>query len=88
MPQYEVGHLDRVRAIRDRLPGGIFVTGSAYAGVGIPDCVRDADETAEAVLRHRLGPPDGRRRRFDERRPTTIYALYPVFRATAALRRS
>jgi oxygen-dependent protoporphyrinogen oxidase len=57
MPQYEVGHVDRVRAIRDRLPGGIFVTGSAFAGVGIPDCVRDANETAEAVLRHASGRP-------------------------------
>lgn len=57
MPQYEVGHLDRVRAIRSLLPGGIFVTGSAFAGVGIPDCVRDADETADAVLRHLTGSP-------------------------------
>jgi oxygen-dependent protoporphyrinogen oxidase len=51
MPQYEVGHVERVRAIRTQLPGGIFVTGSAYAGVGIPDCVRDAEETAAAAVR-------------------------------------
>jgi protoporphyrinogen/coproporphyrinogen III oxidase len=57
MPQYEVGHLERVRAIRSMLPDGIFVTGSAFGGVGIPDCVRDADETADAVLRHVTGPP-------------------------------
>lgn len=57
MPQYEVGHLDRVRAIRGMLPGGIFVTGSAFAGVGIPDCVRDANETADTVLRHVTGRP-------------------------------
>jgi protoporphyrinogen/coproporphyrinogen III oxidase len=57
MPQYEIGHVDRVRAIRDGLPDGIFVTGSAFAGVGIPDCVRDANETAEAVLRHASGRP-------------------------------
>ncbi len=50
MPQYEVGHLDRVKRIRDALPAGIFVTGSAYGGVGIPDCVRQASETAEQVL--------------------------------------
>jgi protoporphyrinogen/coproporphyrinogen III oxidase len=56
MPQYEVGHLDRVRTIRNALPDGIFVTGSAFAGVGIADCVRDADETADAVLRHVTGP--------------------------------
>jgi oxygen-dependent protoporphyrinogen oxidase len=55
MPQYEVGHVERVTAIRGQLPGGIFVTGSAFAGVGIPDCVRDAGETADAVMRHLTG---------------------------------
>ena len=49
MPQYEVGHLDRVRRIRDSLPEGIFVTGSAYRGIGIADCVRQAGETAKDV---------------------------------------
>ncbi|MDP9330136.1 MAG: protoporphyrinogen oxidase [Actinomycetota bacterium] len=61
MPQYEVGHLDRVARIRDSLPGGIFVTGQAYDGVGIPDCVRAAGETAQAVLTH-LKSPTGRTR--------------------------
>jgi oxygen-dependent protoporphyrinogen oxidase len=50
MPQYELGHLERVAGIRARLPEGIFVTGQAYDGVGVPDCVRGAGETAEAVL--------------------------------------
>jgi len=49
MPQYEVGHLDRVQRIRDSLPGGIFVTGSAYRGIGIADCIRQASETASEV---------------------------------------
>jgi oxygen-dependent protoporphyrinogen oxidase len=49
MPQYEVGHLDRVQRIRDSLPEGIFVTGSAYRGVGIADCVRQAGEAAGDV---------------------------------------
>jgi oxygen-dependent protoporphyrinogen oxidase len=49
MPQYEVGHLDRVRRIRAALPPGIVVTGSAYGGVGIPDCIRQANETAAAI---------------------------------------
>jgi protoporphyrinogen/coproporphyrinogen III oxidase len=50
MPQYEVGHIERVRRIRDALPPGIVVTGSAYGGVGIPDCIRQANETAAAIL--------------------------------------
>ena len=52
MPQYEIGHVERVAAIRRSLPAGIFVVGSAYDGVGIPDCVRGAGETAEQVLAH------------------------------------
>lgn len=52
MPQYEVGHEERVRAIRRNLPAGVFIVGSAYDGVGIPDCVRAAGETANDVLAH------------------------------------
>ena len=52
MPQYEVGHVERVERIRRNLPPGIFVVGSAYDGVGVPDCVRAAGETAEQVLAH------------------------------------
>jgi oxygen-dependent protoporphyrinogen oxidase len=51
MPQYTVGHLDRARRIRDRLPAGIFVTGQSLDGVGVADCVRAAGETADAVAR-------------------------------------
>jgi oxygen-dependent protoporphyrinogen oxidase len=49
MPQYELGHVDRVRRIREALPAGIFVAGNAYDGVGIADTVRGANETAERV---------------------------------------
>ena len=52
MPQYELGHIDRVRRIRDTLPPGIFVVGSAYDGVGIPDCAHAASETAERIVAH------------------------------------
>ena len=49
MPQYEVGHLDRVGEIERSLPPGIFVAGQAYRGTGIPDCVRAGTEVAERV---------------------------------------
>ena len=51
MPQYEVGHLDRLERIRTALRAtpGLSVTGSGYGGVGIADCVRQAREAAEAV---------------------------------------
>ena len=45
-PQYDVGHLTRVEAIEAALPPGLYVTGSPYRGVGIPDCVKQAKETA------------------------------------------
>ena len=50
MPQYEVGHLDRVARIRENLPRGIVVVGQPYDGVGVPDCVRAADEVAERLI--------------------------------------
>lgn len=52
MPQYEVGHLERVEEIERSLPPGIFVTGNAYRGVGVADTVRGATETAERVRAH------------------------------------
>jgi oxygen-dependent protoporphyrinogen oxidase len=49
MPQYELGHLDRLARIRGALPAGIFVAGQACDGVGIPDCVRAAGRASEEV---------------------------------------
>jgi protoporphyrinogen/coproporphyrinogen III oxidase len=46
--QHTVGHLDRVAAIEQRLAsiGGVFVIGSGFRSVGIPDCVADAKRIA------------------------------------------
>jgi oxygen-dependent protoporphyrinogen oxidase len=55
MPQYEVGHLERVASISDALPPGMFVTGNAYGGIGVADTVRGATETAERVGAHLAG---------------------------------
>lgn len=54
MPQYRVGHLDRMGTLEARLKNhpGLFLTGNAYQGIGIPDCVHHASETAEAVHRY------------------------------------
>lgn len=52
MPQYEVGHLEKVAAIEAELPPGVFVTGQAFRGAGIADTVRQAGEAAEAVRSH------------------------------------
>ncbi len=52
MPQYYVGHQERVAAIQSRADnaGGLFLTGNAFQGVGIPFCIRGGETTAERVL--------------------------------------
>lgn len=52
MPQYHVGHLDRVSRIQKavkKLPG-IELAGSAYHGVGIPDSVASGQAAATNLL--------------------------------------
>ncbi len=48
-PQYDVGHLDRVNALRMSLPPGVSVIGSPYDGVGLPDIVRSATALASQL---------------------------------------
>lgn len=51
LPQYAVGHLDRVSRIEaavDLLPG-LAVCGAAYHGVGIPACVASARRAVDLV---------------------------------------
>lgn len=51
MPQYDVGHLDHVAQIAQRvaqLPG-LSLIGNAYNGVGVPDCIRGAKAAADGI---------------------------------------
>src|SRR5262249_43658904 len=52
MPQYTVGHLDRVAGIESRLATvpGLALAGAAYRGVGIPDCIRSGEAAADALV--------------------------------------
>jgi oxygen-dependent protoporphyrinogen oxidase len=52
MPQYILGHVERVEAIRRKLARHprLFLTGIAFDGVGIPDCIHAAQATADSVL--------------------------------------
>jgi oxygen-dependent protoporphyrinogen oxidase len=52
MPQYLVGHLEKVARIEERtnLQPGLFLTGCAYKGIGISDSVHDAEIVAEKVV--------------------------------------
>jgi oxygen-dependent protoporphyrinogen oxidase len=49
-PQYDVEHLRRVEAVEAVLPQGVWVTGSPYRGVGLPDCVHQSQLTAIRVI--------------------------------------
>jgi len=52
MPQYVVGHsarCARIECLRDGHPG-LFLAGNAYNGVGIPDCIRNAQEISKRVI--------------------------------------
>ena len=53
-PQHEVGHAARVEAIGRTLARtpGLFLTGSGFRSVGIPDCVADGRATARQVAQY------------------------------------
>src|SRR5690625_358402 len=53
MPQYAVGHLERVKKIRDyaavNLPG-VFIAGASFEGVGVPDCIEQGEKAGTQLL--------------------------------------
>ena len=54
LPQYTVGHVDRVARIRAAVDGapGLELAGAAYEGVGIPACIASGRAAARAVATH------------------------------------
>ena len=57
MPQYTLGHLDRLNQTEAALSryGGLVLTGTGYRGVGIPDCIRDGAVAADRIVRYLSG---------------------------------
>lgn len=53
MPQYTVGHKQRLtdidKQLKTELPG-IFLAGSSYGGVGLPDCIDQGEAAVKDVL--------------------------------------
>ncbi len=52
LPQYAVGHPERVRRVRASVAQvpGLAVCGAAYDGLGIPACIASAERAVEQVL--------------------------------------
>jgi oxygen-dependent protoporphyrinogen oxidase len=52
MPQYAVGHLQRVSAIEQEAAhlSGFALAGAFLRGVGIPNCVQAGESAAEATF--------------------------------------
>jgi oxygen-dependent protoporphyrinogen oxidase len=52
LPQYAVGHLDRMTELQDRVRtlGKLWLLGNGYRGVGLPDLIRDARTAARQIV--------------------------------------
>jgi oxygen-dependent protoporphyrinogen oxidase len=52
LPQYEVGHLDRMERLDQLVAGvpGLHLLGNSYRGVGLPDLIREARATARKIV--------------------------------------
>ena len=58
IPQYLVGHAERLRIIDEELSRfpGLVLTGNAFRGVSLNDCVLNAMRTAESLLPQATDP--------------------------------
>jgi oxygen-dependent protoporphyrinogen oxidase len=55
MPQYTVGHKQRIETIKRELNAelpGVFLAGGSYEGLGLPDCIDQGEEAVEKVTNH------------------------------------
>lgn len=52
LPQYVLGHADKLAALGEGMSAlpGVFLTGAAFRGVGLPDCIKQAELAAKKAL--------------------------------------
>ena len=50
--QYHVNHSEKIDSIMEDLKNypGLFLAGSAYRGIGIPDCIQNGNQSVESAL--------------------------------------
>lgn len=55
MPQYTVGHKQRIenvkKGVKEELPG-VFLAGSSFEGLGLPDCIDQAEQAVKEVIQY------------------------------------
>ncbi len=77
MPQYRLGHLERVAEIEERVSQhpGMFLIGCAYRGVGISDCIHEGELVADRVMEYLNSRPSesGTREHLDQKTPRNTY---------------
>jgi protoporphyrinogen/coproporphyrinogen III oxidase len=55
MPQYTVGHKQRLETIQNQVKSelpGVFLAGASYGGVGVPDCIDQGEAAVKGVLEY------------------------------------
>ncbi|TYR79078.1 protoporphyrinogen oxidase [Priestia megaterium] len=55
MPQYTVGHQERLESINEELElqlKGLYLAGSSYEGLGLPDCIEQGEDAARKVIKY------------------------------------
>jgi oxygen-dependent protoporphyrinogen oxidase len=55
MPQYTVGHKQRLAKIQEHMQKelpGVFLAGASYGGVGVPDCIDQGEAAVQNVLEY------------------------------------
>ncbi|MCD6401828.1 MAG: protoporphyrinogen oxidase, partial [Anaerolineales bacterium] len=54
MPQYNLGHLERLERIKTTLEGipNLALAGNGYRGIGIPDCIHSGELAVAKILYH------------------------------------
>lgn len=48
IPQYRVGHLERLASIEKNLPPNLILLGSSYRGVSVNDCIAEAERLSRS----------------------------------------
>jgi oxygen-dependent protoporphyrinogen oxidase len=53
MPQYNVGHQEKVKIIEEMLTDfpGLHLVGNAYYGIGVPDCIKMGKQVADRIAK-------------------------------------